>query len=455
MNMEEKVFSYIEKYNMIETGSHVLIGISGGADSVCLLFLLKEYAAKRNFSLTGIHINHGIRGEEADRDEEFTKELCRKLEIPLTVCHCSVPETAAAEKMSLEEAGRMVRRQAFGAERERLGFTENSKAFRIALAHHENDNAETVLHNLIRGTGAGGLCGILPVQTGPQGIYIRPLLCVSREEIRAFLHDRKIFWMEDSSNQDISYTRNRIRQVLIPEMEKINPRAAEHIGVTAGYMQSIEEYLQEQADMLYRRYVEKKNGEYYVKKELGGEKEIMQEYVLLKVLARAAGRRKDISRVHVESVKNLLGQGTGAEIFLPYGLRARQIYGDLSIGKEKENGGMPLSLEFRIFSYENQQIPEKTYTKWFDYDKIKNSLKVRFRLPGDYFVINDRGGRKKLKDYFIDCKIPREEREKVTLLAENSHILWAVGCRISEYYKITSQTKRVLEVHVKGVKEDE
>src|SRR5699024_5558121 len=138
------------------------------------------------------------------------------------------------------------------------------------------------------------------------------------KEIRDFLDARKIPWMEDSSNQNIFYTRNRIRQILIPEMEKINPRAVEHIGVTAGYMRSIEEYLQEQADMLYGRYVEKKNGEYCVKKELGREKEIMQEYVLLKTLTRAAGRRKDISRVHVESVKNLLGKGTGAEVFLPY-----------------------------------------------------------------------------------------------------------------------------------------
>ena len=455
MNIEEKVFSYIEKYNMIETGCHVLIGISGGADSVCLLFLLKKYAEKRNFSLTGIHVNHGIRGEEAGRDQRFTENLCQRLGIPLTVRHYPVPETAAAEKMSLEEAGRMVRRRAFLEERKRLGFSENPKAFRIALAHHENDNAETILHNLIRGTGAGGLGGILPVQKGSQGIYIRPLLCVSREEIRKFLSAREISWMEDSSNQDILYTRNRIRQIVIPEMEKINPKTVEHIGVTAGYMRSIEEYLQEQADMLYGRYVEKKNGEYCVKKELGREKEIMQEYVLLKTLSGAAGRRKDISRIHVESLKNLLGKGTGAEIFLPYGLRARQIYGDILIGKSRENSGMLLPLEFRIFSYENQQIPEKTYTKWFDYDRIKNSLKVRFRLPGDYFIINDRGGRKKLKDYFIDCKIPREEREKITLLAENSHILWAVGCRISEYYKITSQTKRVLEVHVKGVKEDE
>ena len=103
----------------------------------------------------------------------------------------------------------------------------------------------------------------------------------------------------------------------------------------------------------------------------------------------------------------------------------------------------------------NSKFRKKTYTKWFDYDKIKDGLEVRFRLPGDYLTVNAQGGRKKLKDYFIDCKIPREEREKITLLAEGSHILWAVGCRISEYYKITSQTKEVLEVHVKGVREDE
>ena len=157
MKIEEKVFSYIEEYKMIETGSQVLLGISGGADSVCLLFLLKEYQKRKDFSLRGMHINHGIRGKEAVRDQEFTRELCERLEVPLAVRYCPVPEMAAEQKLSLEEAGRIARRRAF-SEEGRAWKTDPEK-FRIALAHHENDQAETVLHNLIRGTGAGGLAG--------------------------------------------------------------------------------------------------------------------------------------------------------------------------------------------------------------------------------------------------------------------------------------------------------
>ena len=453
MKIEEKVFSYIEEYKMIETGSQVLLGISGGADSVCLLFLLKEYQKKQDFALRGIHINHGIRGEEARRDQEFTKKLCEELKIPLTIRYCPVPEIAAAQKLSLEEAGRIARRMAF--EEEGRAWGPSPEKFRIALAHHENDQAETVLHNLIRGTGAGGLAGIRPVQKEGKKNYIRPLLCISREEIREYLRQKGSSWVEDSTNQDLSYTRNRIRQILIPQMEQINPRAVSHIGITAGYMAKIEEYLEEQADKLYGSYVKKQEEQYVVSGKLSGEKEIMQEYVLRKVLTRAAGSQKDIARIHIEAVKNLLMADTGSSVSLPYDLQARLEYGTLVIGRKEEEQREKVSLEFRIFPYEKQQIPEKTYTKWFDYDKIKDSLEVRFRLPGDYITINAQGGRKKLKDYFIDCKIPRQERDRITLLAEGSHILWAVGLRISGYYKITSQTKRVLEVHVKGVKEDE
>ena len=453
MKIEEKVFSYIEEYKMIETGSQVLLGISGGADSVCLLFLLKEYQKRKDFNLRGMHINHGIRGKEAVRDQEFTRDLCERLEVPLAVRYCPVPEMAAEQKLSLEEAGRIARRRAF-SEEGRAWKTDPEK-FRIALAHHENDQAETVLHNLIRGTGAGGLAGIRPVQREKKQIYIRPLLCVSREEIREYLKEKGISWVEDSTNQDLSYTRNRIRQILIPQMEKINPQAVSHIGITAGYLGKIEEYLEEQADKLYGSYVKKREEQFEVSGKLSGEKDLMQEYVLKKVLIRAAGSQKDIARIHIEAVKNLLSADTGSRVSLPYGLQARQEYGNLVIGRKKEEQREKASLEFRIFPYEKQQIPEKTYTKWFDYDKIKDSLEVRFRLPGDYITINAQGGRKKLKDYFIDCKIPRQERDRITLLAEGSHILWAVGLRISGHYKITSQTKTVLEVHVKGVKEDE
>ena len=451
MNIEERVFSYIEKYNMIEAGSQVIVGISGGGDSVCLLFLLSKYQKRRPFHLLGIHVNHGIRGQEALRDQEYAKKLCERLGVPFTVYTYSVPAIAQQEKRSLEEAGRMVRRRAFEEKAASLG-----KKAVIALAHHENDNAETVLHNLIRGTKAAGMGGIRPIQEIGEGVaYIRPLLKVTREEIETYLRQQQIPWMIDSTNQELEYTRNRIRHRIIPEMEKINPKAVSHIAQAADTFQAIEEYLTGQADMLYREYVEQRENGYWIRKELFLEKELMQSYVIRMVLERAADKKQDLTAFHVESILSLGKGRTGASVSLPGGVLASQVYGDLYV-RLPDSGEAPLKeLELEIFPWENQQIPEKTYTKWFDYDKIKSSLEIRHRKPGDFLTIADTGGRKKLKDYFIDCKIPREEREKLTLLAEGSHILWVVGYRISQYYKVTSQTKTVLKVHVKGVDKDE
>ena len=451
MNIEERVFSYIEKYNMIEAGSQVIVGISGGGDSVCLLFLLSKYQKRRPFHLLGIHVNHGIRGQEALRDQEYAKKLCERLGVPFTVYTYSVPAIAQQEKRSLEEAGRMVRRRAFEEKAASLG-----KKAVIALAHHENDNAETVLHNLIRGTKAAGMGGIRPIQEIGEGVaYIRPLLKVTREEIETYLRQQKIPWMIDSTNQELEYTRNRIRHRIIPEMEKINPKAVSHIAQAADTFQAIEEYLTGQADMLYREYVEQRENGYWIRKELFLEKELMQSYVIRMVLERAADKKQDLTAFHVESILSLGKGRTGASVSLPGGVLASQVYGDLYV-RLPDSGEAPLKeLELEIFPWENQQILEKTYTKWFDYDKIKSSLEIRHRKPGDFLTITDTGGRKKIKDYFIDCKIPREEREKLTLLAEGSHILWVVGYRISQYYKVTSQTKTVLKVHVKGVDKDE
>lgn len=453
MNIEERVFSYIEKYNMIEAGSQVIVGISGGADSVCLLFLLKKYQERKEFSLFAIHVNHGIRGEEAKRDRDYARDFSERLEVPFEDVFCDVPKLAEQEKLSLEEAGRVARYRAFAEKAEGL---RGEGTVVLALAHHQNDNAETVLHNLIRGTGAAGLGGIRPVHTAREGIsYVRPLLLVSRKEIEAYLREQKISWMTDSTNEETEYTRNKIRHKILPEMEKINSGAVLHIAQAAETFCAIEEYLTEQSDMLYRAYVTSEENGYRISKSLFQEKELMQSYVVRKVLEQAAGQRKDLTSSHIEAVLALSRGRTGASVCLMGGITAWQTYGDVYIRLQKQPVRPLPELEFQVFPWENQQIPEKTYTKWFDYDKIKSSLEVRYRKPGDFLVVTQAGGRKKLKDYFIDCKIPREERESMALLAEGNHILWIVGYRISQYYKVTSQTKTVLKVHVKGVDEDE
>lgn len=441
------MFAYIEKYHMIEAGSQAVAGVSGGADSVCLLFLLMEYQKRVPFSLRAAHVNHHVRGEEAVRDQEFTRRLCESLGVPLDLYDYDVPRMAETDHLSCEEAGREARRRAFYRTACRW---ERPDQVRIALAHHENDQAETVLHNLVRGAGLAGLAGIRPVHRTGSGMYIRPLLCISREETENYLIQRGIPWVTDSTNEEEVYTRNKIRREILPALMQINSGAVKNIAAAAGRVLEAEDYLSELTQKAVEKYTAKEGSVWILSRDLFEEPMLLQKRVVKNVLEAAAGKKKDLSSAHMEAVLELAKGRTGASASLIYGLRAQQVYGDIHITRGEQEKKDLLELEFRVFPYENQQIPEKTYTKWFDYDKIKNGLAVRRRLPGDYLMISRDGGTKKLKDYFIDCKVPRRERDNVTLLADGSHVLWAVGYRISEYYKVTSQTKKVIKVQVKG-----
>ena len=201
----EKVRAYIEKQHMILAEDHIIAGISGGADSVCLFFVLLDLRDRMGISFTAVHVNHGLRGEAANRDEEFVRELCGQYGIPLEVFRVDLESISKKRKQSLEECGRNIRREAFEQIRERCGGTK------IALAHHQNDNAETLLWNLARGTGLTGLGGIRPVN----GRYIRPLLCLDRNEIEDLLRQRGQGYCTDDTNGDTEYTRNKLRHLEI------------------------------------------------------------------------------------------------------------------------------------------------------------------------------------------------------------------------------------------------
>ena len=216
----QKVLGFMRNKHMTDRGDGVLAAVSGGADSVCLLLLLNGMAAELGIRVFAFHMNHGIRGEEADRDEQFVGELCKQLEIPLTVVHEKVETYAEEHGLSGEEAGRILRY------RHLEETAESYQCTKIAVAHHEDDDAETVLLNLFRGSGLAGLSGIRPVR----GKIIRPLLCVSRKEIEEYLKEQGFSWCEDSTNRENDYTRNKIRNELLPWVrENINSRAAEHI----------------------------------------------------------------------------------------------------------------------------------------------------------------------------------------------------------------------------------
>ena len=477
----QKVLAFMKKNHMTDRGDGVLAAVSGGADSVCMLLLLHEMAAELGIQVFAFHMNHGIRGEEADRDEQFVAELCKQLSIPLTIVHEKVEEYAAEHGLSGEEAGRILRYQHLGETAEKY------QCAKIAVAHHEDDDAETVLLNLFRGSGLAGLSGIRPVREN----IIRPLLCVSRKEIEGYLKEQEISWCEDSTNKENDYTRNKIRNELLPWVtENINSRAAEHILAVSEFAAQADAYFEMEAERILRENSEKQAG--VVKCDIGvytkistnifdTQSEILKTYIIRRMILNAAGKAKDITERHIRSVMDLSGPGGGHTVDLPYGLQAVRGYNILEIvriqknrdfgeisdpGQKWESEGDfekairletdmdetlsagPASIRLHTIPRKKElEIPKNQYTKWFDYDKINVGLSIRYRKNGDYLTLSG-GGKKKLRRYMIDEKIPENERDRIPVLADGDHVLWVVGYRISDYYKITDETEHILEAEV-------
>ena len=226
---------YIEANQLIRPGDGVVVGLSGGPDSVFLLYALHTLQARMGFTLRAVHVHHGIRGAEADRDETFSEKLCAKLDIPFQAVHVAAPAYAAQHGLSLEEAARILRYEALEAARQQL--TQATAAW-IAVAHHLDDQAETVLHNLVRGAGLRGLAGM----ENRRNHVIRPLLSIKREDILKWLKQYDIPYVTDSTNADPHYTRNRIRSTVLPELREINPEASAHIAHSAALLREADAY---------------------------------------------------------------------------------------------------------------------------------------------------------------------------------------------------------------------
>lgn len=486
--IERKVFSYIEKHRMITPGDNIVIGVSGGADSVCLLFLLVEYGKRVPVSLAAVHVNHCLRAD-AQEDALYVEALCRELKIPFYLTVADVRELAVREKLSDEDAGRRARYLAFDQTAEEMG------GAKIAVAHNMGDNAETILFHLFRGSGLKGLCGIAPMR----GNVIHPILCLERQEVEAYLRQHQIAWRTDSTNGEDHYRRNRIRHHILPYADsEIVQGAAGHMCRTAELLSETEDYLDQQTKAAWAQCVNIEGQSYTLDVSLFREHHIvLQKRILLGIAKALSPTGKDISAVHVKDLLSLFEEPGNRDLNLPFGILARRRYGSVvlersssgqagrgnreetekrqlsektrktedSAGRETqlpaetkdypvtvalENGD---SLEFRIiFGIKNQEVPRNQYTKWLDYDKIIESMAVRSRKQGDYLTVADRDGKlihKILKDYMITEKIPREQRGKIPVLAMGSHVVWLVGYRISEYFKISENTNHILQVQLK------
>ena len=467
-SVEEKVREYCIRHHMLERGDGVVLGVSGGADSVCLLFVLLALRKFWQLRLHVVHVNHGMR-EEAGEDASYVEKLCREHEIPFYLYEKDIPLLAKELGCSKEEAGRRVRYEAFSE------VLEKYNCQKIAVAHNGNDCAETMLFHLFRGTGLTGLAGIRPVREQ----IIRPILCLERAEIETYLSQKNIPYQHDKTNDLDEYTRNKIRHNILPyaDREIVNGAVANMMR-TADILAETENYIEEQVEKAYQSHVRKQDTGYIVQlPEFRKEPVFLQKRLLLRLLKELAPGQKDIAAVHVADCLLLVQKDKNCCIHLPYGIRAEREYTELVLKRqepvadakdrepvfwEKDTmvsqeqiiclGGEHI-FQIQVLNVQKKQINceeiiENQYTKWFDYDKIKECLQFRTRQSGDFFSIRGQDGlhHKSLKDYMIAEKIPKKCREEIPMLAEGHHVLWLVGYRISEDYKIDPSTKRILQV---------
>ena len=461
--MLNEVKAYMDQYEMLKPGDRVIAAVSGGADSVCMLSVLKQIAGALPASVRVLHVHHGLRGPEADRDEAFVEQLCRSFQLPFVSVHREVKAYAQDHGLSLEEAGRILRYEALNQAAADWDAEEENGAAqpaKIAVAHHREDSAETVLFHLLRGSGLKGLSGIRPVS----GRLIRPLLNTGKSQIVSWLQAEGLGWCEDSTNAATSYTRNFIRHRLLPLMtEGVNEQAEEHILQAAGLFAMADGYLSGQAERIWEQSGTLETAEGFVSAKVSltafrAQEEIIRQYLVRHMIDLAAPGWKDISSRHFREILKLADCPVGSRLDLPCGLTAQAGYEELELlrgEKPRDFSGFSMEqLEMTTFSLEKgMEIPKNQYTKWFDYDRIKGTLSLRGRQSGDYITLAG-GGRKTVARLLIDEKIPRERREEIPLLAEENHVLWVVGSRISEYYKITEQTKTVLQVIYHGGEKD-
>ena len=438
----KQVREFIKENNLIEKNDNIILGVSGGADSVCLLYILNGIREELNLNITCVHINHMIR-QTAERDEKFCLDLCAVLNIPCKSFKTDCIAVSERDGLSVEEAGRNERYRIFN-ETGKDVYGENN--YKIAVAHHMDDLAETLIFNVIRGTGINGLSSIKSVK----GNIIRPLLCVTRVEIEEYLNEKGISHVDDETNLSDDYARNKIRHHIIPMMNEIGNKAVNHTAACAAQLGEIEDYLNIKTDELKEKYVKNKEDGLFIYEEALKEHPAIVKRVIHNALVTVAGRARDISSAQIDAVYDLFSLQSGRKRDLIYSMEALREYDGILIKKkaleDEETKEKILSkVSFEIIDRpKSQNIPSGLYTKWFDYDKIENCLSVRFRQEGDYLTVNDDDQKKLLSDYMINEKIPLNKRDQIPLLADGKHILWVVGHRISNRYKVSDETRRIV-----------
>lgn len=457
--MESKIRLNLEKLNLGEK-EKLLLAVSGGPDSMAMLFAMKNISETMGFKLFIAHVNHGVRGELALRDQVFVEKTAKELNIPYYTKNVDMVAYGKELGISSEDAGRLLR---YGFFREVLS---NLGGGYICVAHNKNDQAETVLLRILRGTGVEGLKAMELIS----GDIIRPLINVERTEIEDYIRDNKIETMLDHTNLQAIYSRNKVRLELIPYIqENFNPNIIDSLcrlsEIASWEMEIINKVVEKKFNLLVKNI--SSNSIIFKGDEFLSEDDSIKRKLIRRGIHHILGHLNGIQEVNVGTVLDLFNNGiTGKAIHLPNNLMARISYNDYVIKTRKEEAKdlniyklhmgvnriekLNMIVEISNVGEKDINFSDKSI-KYFNKDMIHGDISIRFRADGDRFVPFGGRGTKKIKDYFIDKKIPKDKRDMTPIIVDEEKILWIVGLSIDDRVRVIDQCN-VLKIEVKELK---
>lgn len=442
----DKILEFIKKYKLIKPGEVIGVGVSGGIDSMCLLHFLNANKETLDIDVVAIHINHGIREESYD-EARFVLQKCKEMGVRVYKFTIDSPKIAKEKRISVETAAREGRYGVFEA------LAKKDIVDKIALAHHQSDQAETILMHIFRGCGVSGARGMEPIR---DKIYIRPMLPVSKEEINEYASLNNIDYVEDASNKDTSFTRNYLRNVVMKDILKKWPNAIEAINNFATAVSDDDDYIKSIVDtnsLLVDEKIVQMPCSYF-----SGSPSIYSRIVFYAL--KKIGIQKDIERKHIEMIKDLaLNAENGKKIRLPFDVIVSKEYNYLTFENnhiEKPNLLRPLKCEeFEAPNYGAVTIkrvktdkPREEGALYFDYRKVPKEARWRYREDGDVFE-KFGGGTKKLKSFLIDKKIPVRIRDFIPVLAVGNEIYVIAGVEVSEKVRVEKDVPTCFKLTVR------
>jgi tRNA(Ile)-lysidine synthase len=453
--LPEKVLHTINKFSMLQGRERVLVGLSGGPDSICLLAVLSHLRQRLTLDIHALYVDHSMRPGETPAEIAFCRKFCDTLSIPFIKKAIEVRDYASEQGLNIQEAARELRYRKF----DEAAF--EIKADKIATAHTADDQVETILMRFLRGSGSAGLAGIPPVRKH----IIRPLIETVKVDIEKFLEENRLEYVVDSSNLKKDYLRNRIRFSVVPLLRELNPDLAETLSRTAEIFREEEKYFELIVTKALMKMICRKTSlsiELFLA-PFGIMDKVIVRRVLRRVLDETKGLR-GISFIHIEEIIELIKKGNpGDRLYLPKGIRAIKGYATFLLTSESPQriGNYELAVPGEIVLKEAKAVIKASLTDegegygdgkmqiLLDADKTGETLIVRARENGDYFFPLGFGRRKKLQDYFVDAKVPRDERDVVPVIASGDDIVWIAGFRGDERFRATDMTKRFLKLEIK------